>query len=386
MRKVNIICPICSASLLVDERKIKTICKNCGGIIELSKVAPGGNLSEHDSGSPMGESFVSKIIRYSGGRVASIIISLTVVLVFILGAVGAASVERKPRNTNRSRRTETTSQKEDDPTENTTSNTTTDTTTVATSNYSYTTIDVYGVPIEIPEYVRIEDLDIGPSYIIGDDEMAIVFQMESVNTASLSADMFSEVVDNSVSATEYERQELMVGDCQGIEYKVSYEGMLCKALYVNYSNLYGSKVLIFYFVYSSDDELVEYDRIVEQLGTYKAEDFDIAESTVQSSSSGTSQSYGQSSTTSSGVNPQLKQTLDSYEEFIDEYVAFMNTYSSADSADMYAMMDEYLDMLNQYTQFVNEIDNLDTSNMSTADYAYYLEVMARVSQKMLSVY
>ena len=50
-----------------------------------------------------------------------------------------------------------------------------------------------------------------------------------------------------------------------------------------------------------------------------------------------------------GVTPEFKAQMDAYEAFFDEYIAFMNTYSSnSDEVDSSAM----LNMLGKYTEFM----------------------------------
>ena len=83
-----------------------------------------------------------------------------------------------------------------------------------------------------------------------------------------------------------------------------------------------------------------------------------------------------------GVSPSLKEALDSYEAFMDEYIEFMQKYK--DSGDTASMMNDYLSYLQKYSDLVGKINAMDTKNMSNADAAYYLEVTARVSQKLLN--
>ena len=82
-----------------------------------------------------------------------------------------------------------------------------------------------------------------------------------------------------------------------------------------------------------------------------------------------------------GVSADVKEALDSYEAFIDEYVAFMQRFGETD--DTTAMMLDYADFLSRYADFSQKIDAMDTDDMSEADYAYYLEVTSRCAQKLL---
>jgi len=85
-----------------------------------------------------------------------------------------------------------------------------------------------------------------------------------------------------------------------------------------------------------------------------------------------------------GVDPKLKAALDEYEDFMNEYVDFMNKYSS-DPGNALSMISEYTDMLAKYSDFATKINEMDTSNMSKADYAYYLDTLNRVEKKLLDV-
>ena len=85
-----------------------------------------------------------------------------------------------------------------------------------------------------------------------------------------------------------------------------------------------------------------------------------------------------------GVDPELKAFLDSYEKFVDEYVAFMKTYNS-DPANALSMLAEYSRMMGTYADFTEKLAQYDENEMSAADAAYYLEVTTRCTQKMLEI-
>ncbi len=85
-----------------------------------------------------------------------------------------------------------------------------------------------------------------------------------------------------------------------------------------------------------------------------------------------------------GVDPELKAFLDSYEKFIDEYVAFMKTYNS-DPANAVSMLAEYSRIMGTYAEFTEKLAQYDENEMSAADAAYYLEVTTRCTQKMLEL-
>ncbi len=87
------------------------------------------------------------------------------------------------------------------------------------------------------------------------------------------------------------------------------------------------------------------------------------------------------SSSGSTSSSDFKSMLDSYEKFIDDYIAFMKKYE--DSDDSSAMMSDYMDMLNKYSDFAEKIDAIDEDELSDSDYSYYLEVTTRVNKKIL---
>lgn len=86
---------------------------------------------------------------------------------------------------------------------------------------------------------------------------------------------------------------------------------------------------------------------------------------------------------SSQVDPNFKATMDSYEKFFDQYVDFMKKYKDSNySADM---LSDYTKMMQQYSDTMTKMDSIDQSTLSSADDAYYLEVLGRITQKLASV-
>ena len=86
-----------------------------------------------------------------------------------------------------------------------------------------------------------------------------------------------------------------------------------------------------------------------------------------------------------GVDPELKAFLDSYEEFMDEYILFMKKYMD-DPGNAVSMLGEYASIMEKYGEFAEAVEKYDEKEMSTADAKYYLEVTNRINQKMLDLY
>ena len=84
-----------------------------------------------------------------------------------------------------------------------------------------------------------------------------------------------------------------------------------------------------------------------------------------------------------GVSADFKAVMDEYEKFIDKYVKFMKKYEKEGRP--LSMLSEYTELLPQYTEFAETMAAYNGDNLPAADYAYYIEVMGRVSQKLLEL-
>ncbi len=83
------------------------------------------------------------------------------------------------------------------------------------------------------------------------------------------------------------------------------------------------------------------------------------------------------------VSADFKASMDSYEQFFDQYVEFMQKYK--DSGDSVSMLADYAKMMEQYSDTMNKLNAVDQNSLSAADEAYYIEVMGRITQKLASV-
>lgn len=108
-----------------------------------------------------------------------------------------------------------------------------------------------------------------------------------------------------------------------------------------------------------------------------------ARDSLPTESSASSASASASSAASGEVSPDLKEWLDSYEAFVDEYIEFMKNYQ--ESGDAMSMLSDYTNYMQRYSEYMDKASKMDTSKMSAADYAYYIDVTARISKKLLEV-
>ncbi len=117
------------------------------------------------------------------------------------------------------------------------------------------------------------------------------------------------------------------------------------------------------------------------------------ESTPESSSSEESTPESSSSeestpeeSTSDGVlddliRPDVKEAIDSYEAFIDEYCDFMKKYASSENP--LTLMGEYADYLQKLTEMGEKFGELEDDDLTVAENAYYTEVLLRCQKKLL---
>ena len=87
----------------------------------------------------------------------------------------------------------------------------------------------------------------------------------------------------------------------------------------------------------------------------------------------------------SGVRPEFKEIMDSYEAFFDEYIDFMEKYINADADDLVVLMDDYADYMAKYAETIKKMEAVENEEMSTEEAIYYAEVTSRITKKLLEV-
>lgn len=85
----------------------------------------------------------------------------------------------------------------------------------------------------------------------------------------------------------------------------------------------------------------------------------------------------------SGIRPEFKEAMDSYEAFMDEYCEFMKKYKE-NQTDI-TLLQEYPTILRKYNEVTEAFAAWSEKEMTKEELAYYLEVTNRVSQKLLEV-
>lgn len=88
-------------------------------------------------------------------------------------------------------------------------------------------------------------------------------------------------------------------------------------------------------------------------------------------------------TSTTGVRPEVKEQIDAYEKFFDEYIAFMKKYKESNNA--VSMAADYANFMKKYTDYMAKFENIDDKGWNDAEVAYWLEVNGRVMGKLATI-
>ena len=81
------------------------------------------------------------------------------------------------------------------------------------------------------------------------------------------------------------------------------------------------------------------------------------------------------------IRPEIKEAIDAYETFVDEYCEFMKK-NSQNSSSM-SMLLEYANYMSKLAEAEEKMDALTNNDLNAVEDAYYADVLLRCSQKML---
>lgn len=130
---------------------------------------------------------------------------------------------------------------------------------------------------------------------------------------------------------------------------------------------------------------LESSQLREQASASEAESGPSSSSETDSSTSADATSSDATTADTGEIDPDIKAFGDSYEEFVNQYVDFMNRYANASSADQASMLTDYMSLLQQESDMVAKASELDgeKDTWNAATYQYWVELYARVTQKLL---
>lgn len=84
-----------------------------------------------------------------------------------------------------------------------------------------------------------------------------------------------------------------------------------------------------------------------------------------------------------GLRPDFKEAMDSYEAFFDDYCEFMKKYM--ENPTDFSLLSKYATMITELDSMQKKFDAWNSSDLSNAELKYYLEVNARIQQKMAGI-
>jgi hypothetical protein len=125
-----------------------------------------------------------------------------------------------------------------------------------------------------------------------------------------------------------------------------------------------------------DVMFVRVDGPVEESITNESETEEVAELETESTAPETSEAN------SDEIRPETKEALDSYEEFMGEYVDFMKKYNE-DSSNT-DLIKDYASYMTKYADFTDKFNKME-DDLNDAELSYYLKVQARVLDKLSEI-
>lgn len=81
-----------------------------------------------------------------------------------------------------------------------------------------------------------------------------------------------------------------------------------------------------------------------------------------------------------GIRPSIKEAIDSYEKFFDDYCAFMEKYSNDPGSS--ALIADYAKFMSQYSETMDKLDQLGDEDLSAQELQYYTDAMSRINTKL----
>lgn len=84
-----------------------------------------------------------------------------------------------------------------------------------------------------------------------------------------------------------------------------------------------------------------------------------------------------------GMRKDFKEAMDSYEAFMNEYVEFEKKYQS--NPNDAKLLADYAKYVSKYADMCDKFDKWESEDLNATEQAYYIDVQARVSKKLLEV-
>jgi hypothetical protein len=251
-----------------------------------------------------------------------------------------------------------------------------------TNSYSYTAFNADGYKLLLSHFSSDADMNI---------ELEAPMQMSTITWPDSTAGKQLPEPKSKTGKFSYEYEDsfyVYIGDTSKEEYEEYITECKSKGFSVDYSksdnsfsalNESGWYVYIMYegnhVMSISIDPPEEEEKEEKENETVVKEDTSKQETTTETTEKETEK------TNDSGLDPDFKAAMDSYEAFMDEYVSFMKKYNENPS-DL-SLLSDYANYMSKYADFVEDFDAWQDEDMNAQETAYYIDVQARVSKKLL---
>lgn len=203
---------------------------------------------------------------------------------------------------------------------------------------------------------------------------------DKVNIA-MENDSFVNVIIHDVSQSGFKKY---VELCKQMGYT---ENSFYDTSYFNAENKDGYSIQMMYITkdeYGDDSDWTDDQDKTIDLSIYRPINVSTDESSTTAGDANAVDTSSETQTTdSTGIRPEVKEFLDSYESFMNEYADFMEKYENSD--DVASMMKDYSDYMAKYADFTQKYEDLGNDDLNDEELKYYVDVQSRVTKRLIDV-
>lgn len=237
---------------------------------------------------------------------------------------------------------------------------------------SYTAYNAEGYKLSLGHYGSGADMSIG---------LETPLKMETITWPTSTAGQKLPAPKSTTGKFSYEHDDsffVYVGKTSKAEYAKYVNACSEKGFNVDYD-----KGNDYYYAYDNDGWHVSICYIGYKIMTIDIDAPDEDYTNTTSAEEAQPYTTEKDNTDSNGLDPDFKAAMDSYEEFMNEYVEFMKKYNANPNDP--GILADYADFMKKYADVVEAFEKWKDEDMTPAEYAYYIEVQARVSKKLLEI-
>lgn len=126
------------------------------------------------------------------------------------------------------------------------------------------------------------------------------------------------------------------------------------------------------FKYKNDNKK-EREQAIAELATMSVENTsDIEDATIKTTKE----------TAKNNIRKDIKEFLDSYENFMNEYCDFMEKYSKNKDT---SMLNDFTEYTKKYSDFTEKFDAINDKDLNDSELEYYIEVQNKVNKRLLKI-